>query len=86
MTGSSGDAEAIVIRRRIAASRDDVFDAWTDATGMRLWMCPGDIVSADVHLEVARDTRWRNGGGLINRGRAFVGRHQRETHKRENFL
>ena len=51
MTESSGDAEAIVIRRRIAATRDEVFDAWTDATGMQSWMCPGDIISADIQLD-----------------------------------
>ena len=48
---SPGETEAIVIRRRIAASRDEVFDAWTDPVGMQLWMCPGDIVSAAVDLD-----------------------------------
>ena len=51
MTAPPEDDEALVIRRRIAASRDEVFDAWTDATGMRQWMCPGDIVSALVHVD-----------------------------------
>jgi uncharacterized protein YndB with AHSA1/START domain len=58
MTASRGDTEAIIIRRRIAASRDEVFDAWTDATGMQLWMCPGNIVSAVVRLDA------RVGGSL----------------------
>jgi uncharacterized protein YndB with AHSA1/START domain len=58
MTALPGDGEAIVIRRRIAASRHEVFDAWTDATGMRLWMCPGDIISAVVDLDA------RVGGSL----------------------
>ena len=58
MTAPPGDAETIVVRRRIAASREEVFDAWTDATGMQLWMCPDDIVSAVVHLDV------RVGGSL----------------------
>jgi len=47
----SGPGEAIVIRRRIPASRDAVFHAWTDGDGMKAWMCPGDIVSADVQLD-----------------------------------
>jgi uncharacterized protein YndB with AHSA1/START domain len=58
MTASPDETEAIIIRRRIAATRDEVFDAWTDADGMRLWMCPGNIVSAVVHLDV------RVGGAL----------------------
>ena len=45
------ETETIVIRRRIAASRDEVFDAWTDPAGMQSWMCPGDIVSAAVDLD-----------------------------------
>jgi uncharacterized protein YndB with AHSA1/START domain len=28
-----------------------LFEAWTDAEGMRTWMCPGDVISADVRLE-----------------------------------
>jgi uncharacterized protein YndB with AHSA1/START domain len=58
MTASPEEPEAVIIRRRIAASRDEVFDAWTDAEGMRLWMCPGDIVSTVVHLDA------RVGGAL----------------------
>jgi uncharacterized protein YndB with AHSA1/START domain len=46
-----GETEAIIVRRRIAASRDEVFDAWTDPAGMQSWMCPGDIVSAAVDLD-----------------------------------
>jgi len=48
---SPGDAETIVVRKRIAATRDEVFRAWTDVEGMRAWMCPGDIVSAVVQLD-----------------------------------
>jgi uncharacterized protein YndB with AHSA1/START domain len=52
------EEEAIVIRRRIAATREEVFDAWTDAEGMRSWMCPGDIASSDIQLDL------RVGGAL----------------------
>jgi len=36
-----------------------LFDAWTDPEGMREWMCPGNIVSADVQIDP------RVGGHLI---------------------
>ena len=46
----SQDNKAIV-RRRMHATREELFDAWTDQEGMRAWMCPGDVVSADVRLD-----------------------------------
>jgi len=52
MIGPREEGEAIVIRRRIPASRDAVFHAWTDGDGMKAWMCPGDIASADVQLDL----------------------------------
>jgi uncharacterized protein YndB with AHSA1/START domain len=50
----SGDEAvgALVVRKRIAATREEVFDAWTDPAGMRIWMCPGPIVSADVAMDL----------------------------------
>lgn len=48
-----------VIRRRIRATREELFDAWTDQEGMREWMCPGDVVSAEVRLDP------RVGGALL---------------------
>lgn len=48
-----------VIRRRIAATREELFDTWTDPEGMRIWMCPGDIVSSEVSLDL------RVGGTLV---------------------
>lgn len=41
----------VTIRRRIRATRDEVFDEWLDPEGMREWMCPGDVVSAEVRLD-----------------------------------
>ncbi len=52
-------AAAVVVRRRIAASPEELFDAWTDPEGMREWMCPGDVVSAEVHMDL------RVGGSLL---------------------
>ena len=45
------DPEVVVVRRRIAAPPEVLFDAWTDPEGMRNWMCPGSIVSAEVELD-----------------------------------
>jgi uncharacterized protein YndB with AHSA1/START domain len=34
------------------APREIVYEAWTDPKGLREWMCPGDIISAEASLEV----------------------------------
>jgi uncharacterized protein YndB with AHSA1/START domain len=34
------------------ATREVVFEAWTDPEGLREWMCPGDTVSADAKLDL----------------------------------
>jgi uncharacterized protein YndB with AHSA1/START domain len=47
----SQDQNKVVVRRRIAATREELFDAWIDPEGMREWMCPGDVISAEVQLE-----------------------------------
>jgi uncharacterized protein YndB with AHSA1/START domain len=70
MTESPEDSEAIIIRRHIAASREEVFDAWTDAKGMRSWMCPGNIISADVQLDA------RVGGALRVIMHSPIGTHE----------
>jgi uncharacterized protein YndB with AHSA1/START domain len=49
MTGEQD--EVVIIRRRLAARREEVFKTWTDAEGMGAWMCPGAIISADVQLD-----------------------------------
>jgi len=45
------DDHSLVVRRRIAATPEELFDAWTDADGMRDWMCPGNIRSVEVWME-----------------------------------
>jgi uncharacterized protein YndB with AHSA1/START domain len=40
------------VRRRMPASREVVFEAWTDPEGLREWMCPGDIVSTEAELDL----------------------------------
>ena len=58
MIAESG-GNRVVIRRRLRATREELFDAWTDAEGMRAWMCPGAILSVDVQLDP------RPGGTLL---------------------
>jgi uncharacterized protein YndB with AHSA1/START domain len=61
MMGADDDNQEnkVVIRRRIEATREELFDAWVDPEGMKAWMCPGNITSAEVHLEA------RVGGKLV---------------------
>jgi uncharacterized protein YndB with AHSA1/START domain len=56
---SPPDPNRLVIRRRLRASPEELFDAWTDAEGMRAWMCPGQILSVEVQMEA------RVGGALL---------------------
>jgi uncharacterized protein YndB with AHSA1/START domain len=51
--------DKIVVRRRIPATQEEVFNAWTDAKGMREWMCPGNIISAEIRMDL------RVGGSLL---------------------
>jgi uncharacterized protein YndB with AHSA1/START domain len=64
----------IVIRRQIQATRQELFDAWTDPEGMREWMCPGNIASAEVQMDL------RVGGQLVivMRGRTELFEHRGE--------
>jgi len=50
---STGDGRyRIQVRRRIPAPREVVYEAWIDPEGLREWMCPGDIISAEATLDV----------------------------------
>lgn len=42
----------ILMRRRMPAPREVVYEAWTDPEGLREWMCPGDVISAEATLDV----------------------------------
>lgn len=46
-------SQTVTIRRRMAASCEEVFDAWLDPEGMRQWMMPGPA----THCEAAMDAR-----------------------------
>ena len=49
----------VEVRRRMPAPRDVVFEAWTDPEGLRHWMCPGDVVSAEATLDVRVGGKFR---------------------------
>jgi uncharacterized protein YndB with AHSA1/START domain len=51
-TNANMTETSLTIRRQIGAPPEDVFDAWTDPEGMRQWMRPGDVESAEVSLDV----------------------------------
>lgn len=42
----------IVVRRRMPAPREFVYESWIDPEGIRQWMCPGDVVTAEATLDV----------------------------------
>jgi uncharacterized protein YndB with AHSA1/START domain len=45
----------IQVRRKMPAPREVVYEAWTDPEGLREWMCPGDLISAEAALDVRTD-------------------------------
>ena len=46
------DPMRVEVRRRMPAPRDIVFESWTDPEGLRHWMCPGDVISAEATLDL----------------------------------
>ena len=40
------------VRRKMPAPREVVYEAWIDPHGIREWMCPGDVTSAEAVLDV----------------------------------
>lgn len=49
----------LVLRRQISASPAEVFEAWTDAEGMRQWMRPGPTTDARITLDVRKGGSFR---------------------------
>ena len=49
----------VVVRRQISASPEEVFEAWTDAEGMRQWMRPGPTADARITLDVRKGGSYR---------------------------
>jgi len=52
MESSTDGTLRVVIRRRMPAPREVVFEAWIDPEGIREWMCPGNATSAEAILDV----------------------------------
>jgi uncharacterized protein YndB with AHSA1/START domain len=52
MEKSADGKHRIVVRRRMPAPREIVFEAWISPDGIREWMCPGDVLSAEAVLDV----------------------------------
>lgn len=55
----SDDRPRVVLERVLPAPPAEVFHAWTDADSLRVFMCPGDITSADVEVDVRVGGRFR---------------------------
>ena len=49
--GNSLASAAVVVRRTISASPEDLFDAWLDPEALAEWMRPGTIRSAVASVE-----------------------------------
>lgn len=48
----SEEQRAPIVQERVFdATPAEVFAAWGEAEAMRVWMCPGDIESADVEVD-----------------------------------
>jgi uncharacterized protein YndB with AHSA1/START domain len=52
METSADGTHRIIVRRRMPAPREVVYQAWIDPEGLREWMCPGDVVSAEAVVDV----------------------------------
>lgn len=71
------NSQTVTVRRVLSASREEVFDAWLDAEGMREWMRPGPITSCEVALEPRVGGRFRivmmaSGVQFVNTGEFLV--------------
>jgi uncharacterized protein YndB with AHSA1/START domain len=67
------NGQTVVMRKILSASREEVFDAWLDAEGMREWMCPGPVTGAEAVLEPRVGGRFRivmtgPGATIVNSG------------------
>ncbi len=51
MTAPDGAADALVVRRVLAAPPERVFAAWLDPASLAEWMCPGSVASATAEVD-----------------------------------
>jgi uncharacterized protein YndB with AHSA1/START domain len=66
MQSSTEGMHRVVVRRRMPAPREIVFEAWIDPEGIREWMCPGDATSAEALLDVRVGGAYR----IVMKGKA----------------
>jgi len=52
-------AETLVVRRRIPATREEIFDAWITADSLKRWMCPQGVRSATATIDARVGGRYR---------------------------
>jgi uncharacterized protein YndB with AHSA1/START domain/predicted ester cyclase len=52
MERAADSKHRIVVRRTMPAPREFVYNSWIDPEGLREWMCPGDILTAEATLDV----------------------------------
>lgn len=70
---ASVNTTAVIVRRTIAASPDELFDAWLDPEALAIWMRPGPVSSAVARL-VAREggsyeiTMQGQSGPIVHKG------------------
>jgi len=76
MERSTDGTHRVVIRRRMPAPREVVFEAWIDPEGIREWMCPGDSVSAEAILDVRVGGSFRIVMKAKDRDHVHVGTYQ----------
>jgi uncharacterized protein YndB with AHSA1/START domain len=48
---ASCNAASVVVRRTIAASPQELFDAWLDAEALAIWMRPGPVSSTAARVD-----------------------------------
>ena len=49
---NSHEADAVQIDRRLPATPEEVFDAWTNPNSLRKFMCPNEVLHARVEADV----------------------------------
>ena len=59
MERAADGTHRVVVRRRMPAPREIVYQAWIDPEGIREWMCPGDVISAEATLDVRVGSSFR---------------------------
>jgi len=51
MNAVAAATAAVVVRRTIAASPEELFDAWLDPEAMTVWMRPGSILRTEARVD-----------------------------------